>query len=393
MTIKRNPNEVVALTGIPLSHIAGFQEVADRENCIIMSRAVGIACTTLIEEGYSSKGFHVKAKSCDWGPMSGFVLEDPNLTKRRPEEVGKQEGDLEHAFKDWNAKATPLYISENRRSQLERSGVIVRATGGNSKNQIVWGKQYPGGGSGRNARNALRSMRFMLKYTKGNTLRNAPSQDMWAVRYMDENQAVHVGNISDKGAVYAMVNPVRLGGRGAGGVRMAMTGDYDLFSLCVRADLYRPGGSDRQGLDARMVSVRNLERNIKSGRQDVGEDRHLGNMSIRHQMIRNALNAAFTRRGYAGGNMVHHSDEAGRPFIDDIDMPVFAAVPRQQRPYGIEVLEDLREFWADWVKTGRYVPFLNPNWMGTLVFGKTVDGKQKDFGKDIFAQIHALRTD
>lgn len=395
MTVKNTFADVLELTGIPISHQQGFQDVANSQNCIIMSRAVGGACTQLIEEGYSSKGFHVKAKSCNWGPMSGFVLEDPNLTKRGPSEVEKQEHDLEHAFKDWNAKATPLYISEARRANLERSGVIIRATGGNSKNQIVWGKQYPGGGTGDSASKALRSMKFLLKYTEGGKLRNPPSPNMWAVRYMNPDEAVHTGSIKDNGAVYAMVNPSGLGGRGAGGVRMAITGDYDLFSLCVRSDLYRPGGSDRQGLDARMVSVRQLEKNIKAKRRDVGEDIHQGNMTIRHSIIRTELNDAFVRRGYTGGAMVHHSDEAGRPFIDDVDMPVFAVVPQQPRPYGLENLEDLREFWTDWVRTGQYVPFLNPNWMTWLVFGKTDSrtGKDVNFGKAIFADIRKRRVD
>ncbi len=32
-------------------------------------------------ESYASKGFHVKSKSCNWGPMAGFVLSDPRFTK------------------------------------------------------------------------------------------------------------------------------------------------------------------------------------------------------------------------------------------------------------------------------------------------------------------------
>lgn len=400
MTIKNTVNDVLELTGIPISHQQAFQEVANAQGCIIMSRAVGTACTQLIEEGYSSKGFHVKAKSCNWGPMSGFVLEDPNLTKRGPDEVGKQTHDLEHAFEDWNAKATPLYISEARRGALERQGVIVRANGGNSSNQIVWGKQYPGGGTGDNASKALRSMKFLLKKTDGNALRNAPAQIMWAVRYMNPQEAVHAGSIKDNGAVYAMVNPKGLGGRGSGGVRAAITGDYDLFSLCVRRDIYRPQSAKQAktntpGLDDRMVGVRTLEANIKKKLQDVGEDVHQGNMTIRHSIIRSALNDAFARKGYSGGAMVHHSDEAGRPFIDDVDMPVFAVVPHKANPYGLENLEDLREFWAGTVRNGDYVPFLNPNWMSWLAFGKTGTGGQKDqnFGKDIFAAIRKNRID
>ncbi|MEM7188183.1 MAG: anthrax toxin-like adenylyl cyclase domain-containing protein [Pseudomonadota bacterium] len=383
MALKNTPNEVLDLTGIPLTHQQAFQEVANAQRCIIMSRAVGTACTQLIEEGYSSKGFHIKAKSCNWGPMSGFVLEDPNLTKRRPDEVEKQQHDLEHAFKDWDAKATPLYITDARRRNLEGQGVIILA-GGGSNAKVYWGKQYPGGGVGDDAHKALRSMRFVLRKTDGNTLKNAPSKDMWAVRYHDESQAVHAGSIKDSGAVYAMVNPANLGGRGAGGVRTAVTGDYDLFSLCVRRDLYRPGGVGQRGHDARMVSVPKLEKNIKAKKQDVGEDIHMGNMSPRHHDVKNALNTAFQRRGYAGGNMVHHSDEAGRPFIDDVDMPLFAVVPGQPNPWGFENLGDLREFWASWIRTGQYVAFVNPHWMSWFSFGSQ--------GGSVFESIRAKRV-
>lgn len=370
MTITRNRNNIRDLTGIPINHQSAFQQVANQERCIIMSRAVGTACTQLIEEGYSSKGFHVKAKSCNWGPMSGFVLEDPNLTKRAPQDVEKQRGDLHHAFQDWNAKATPLYISEPRRAALEASGVIVRA-GGGGNTQIVWGKQYPGGGVGDNAHHALRSMRFVLRKTAGSSLKNAPHPTMWAVRYHGGETPDHAGNVKDSGAVYAMVNPSGLGGRGGGGVRMAMTGDYDLFSLAVQKNMYRPGlggDGDPAGTDQRMVGVRQLEKNITQRRNDVGEDTHLGNMTARHRMVRDGLNNAFRAKGYTGGNMVHHSDEAGRPFVDDVDLPVFAAAPGQLSPFGIADLGDLRQFWNRFAYY--YVIFFNPGWMSWLTLGQ-----------------------
>ena len=62
-------------TGMPVSHGRVFQDVANRMDCVISSRAVGPAVTQLLEEGYATKGFHNKAKSCPWGPMAGFVQE------------------------------------------------------------------------------------------------------------------------------------------------------------------------------------------------------------------------------------------------------------------------------------------------------------------------------
>ena len=48
---------------------------------VIASRQLNPLCTDLMMEGYAAKGFHIKAKTCDWGPMAGFVALDPCFTK------------------------------------------------------------------------------------------------------------------------------------------------------------------------------------------------------------------------------------------------------------------------------------------------------------------------
>src|SRR5687767_8456368 len=77
----RNTSLACQMSGMPIAHARGFQQVANDSRCMIASRSVGKYATTLILEGYASKGFHVKAKSCDWGPMAGFVLSDPRFGK------------------------------------------------------------------------------------------------------------------------------------------------------------------------------------------------------------------------------------------------------------------------------------------------------------------------
>ena len=135
MTILRG-DAAVNHVGYPLSHAKAFQRVANQKRCIIMGRAVGSACTGLIEEGYASKGFHCKAKSCNWGPMAGFVVEDPNLTKRTPDEFGKQWDDLVDSFHH-GASSVPLYITNHRRSWLEQNGYMTIRDRSNM-NQIIY---------------------------------------------------------------------------------------------------------------------------------------------------------------------------------------------------------------------------------------------------------------
>jgi hypothetical protein len=36
--------------------------------------------------------------------------------------------------------------------------------------------------------------------------------------------------------------------------------------------------------------------------------------------------------------MVHHPDEAGRPFVSDVDLPVFAVAPSEAKPFALSSL-------------------------------------------------------
>lgn len=113
--------EAHELTGIPASHGEVFQAVANSTRCMISSRAVGKYATGLILESYASKGFHNKAKSCNWGPMAGFVLADPRFTKApEADKQAKSLVDAEHH----GAKEVPVVISEARRRWLLKNNCM-----------------------------------------------------------------------------------------------------------------------------------------------------------------------------------------------------------------------------------------------------------------------------
>src|SRR5580693_9311219 len=67
--------------GMPVAHKQAFLDVAADQRCVIMVRATGPTCHGLLEEGYDTKGYRIHGKSCDWGPMAGFVMRDPRLNK------------------------------------------------------------------------------------------------------------------------------------------------------------------------------------------------------------------------------------------------------------------------------------------------------------------------
>lgn len=351
--------------GFPVNHAKAFQIVANQKRCIIMSRAVGKACTGLIEESYASKGFHVKAKSCNWGPMEGFVVEDPNLTKRQPGDFGKQWNDLVDAFAH-GAKSVPLYISNHRRSWLDRNGYMTIHDRSNLNAQIYRARQRDDND------HIVRSYEFKLKRCTGSKRPRGATTDMWSVYYHNsilDNTPIHTDrNVDDESnRVRAMVDSMG-DPKSVLGYRAAMTGDYDLFALWVHKSIYRPDNVDGLPSDNRMVTHSQLEQNIRNNRRRTGEDKHLGNVTGRLRQVRDALNLEIRRAGYRGGNMVHHSDEAGRPFVRDIDLPVIAFVPGRKRAYGLTDIGDIREFINVVAQPRGYVASFNPGWMSELVF-------------------------
>ncbi len=397
-SLLRAPYEIMLKTGVPLSHQVAFQEVADMSDTVIMSREVGYLCTTLIEEGYASKGFHIKAKSCDFGPMAGFVLEDPQLTKNK--NTTKQRKEIFKALNNHHATSAPIAISENRRLELLRLGMIavVKREGRNGFESYVVRANGMGKSRDGSQRSYYSGFQFRLIRLNQEELQgqNAPSNRMFAIEYLLPGQSVHVDHIrgSNSNLVHGLINPKGLGGTTAG-VRATVCGDYDLFSTAVSTGAYNPGGIDPitgqeiRGKDARLVSINLVSESIQrlgnphyhGARHDLLEDKHLGNISGRLREIRDLLNVAFRAKGYAGGNMVHHSDEAGRPLVDDVDLPVFAVVPGQPQPFALMNLDDLREFLHLWIGQD-YVFSFNPKWARHITSSGAIFAKAKENAKE-----------
>ena len=68
-------------TGFVMAHAAPCESVAARMTCIILFREPGKPAEGLIADNYGMKGFRIDTKSCNWGPMRGFVCADPRLSK------------------------------------------------------------------------------------------------------------------------------------------------------------------------------------------------------------------------------------------------------------------------------------------------------------------------
>jgi len=138
----------------------------------------------------------------------------------------------------------------------------------------------------------------------------------------------------------------------------AITGDYDLFAVWPFSNSYNasPYGDDHRPLgtvlgsvgDEERHNVEHLERHFTEG----GEGTKLGNITPRIYMVCQLINSIVGRQ------VLWHSDEAARPFLDDVDLPVIAFTPLGNY-VGIENILDFKAFISFCVKEGIRVSLSN----------------------------------
>ncbi|RLV60610.1 hypothetical protein D5018_05780 [Parashewanella curva] len=116
-------NNAVEASGVVSSHAAVLFDVAKRNNAIILVRPVNPDSTTLIEEGFATKDLHVKGKSSNWGPQSGFICCNQAYSKlatKPSADIGAFNKKVKESISGHYAKAVPLIISRERVFELEK---------------------------------------------------------------------------------------------------------------------------------------------------------------------------------------------------------------------------------------------------------------------------------
>lgn len=339
--------EAVTRTGMPEVHGRVFQGVANHTNCVIASREVGKWATGLLLESYATKGFHNKAKSCPWGPMAGFVLADPRFTKN-PDLAG-QRGALGKAIQH-GGDEIPLWITDERRRDLEGPLGRISRVGGNI-NEMVYEAGSPEGSP----------MKFVLR--RDSNAPGAHGRTLWAVFYArgESRMSNDLKSLNKADAnsgllpVMAMVDPA-CAASVRNTYRAATTGDYDLWAVFPKRENF-----SAKGMDARMVP--GSERFAQPLKAYAAENPDRGNLTQRIAQIRYQINQGVKAHGYEGGDVVHHSDEAGRPMVTSIDFPCVAFVPNKGADL-IASVGDLKTFIAQ--LGHEYVMALNPGWQRQL---------------------------
>jgi hypothetical protein len=396
-------------------HARCFQTVANQLECIIACRSVGKFVGQLLGEGYASKGYHIKAKSCDWGPMAGFVLNDarfgktsmvspassrsaspassshsgpPNMARRgslpfsslerdgslpspnmdrrsslpylQPERrqareiLANQRRAIETAVSSGSASTTLVCISQARKAWLEITNTITTSRLGDNNRHLLCSATSSVG----------KRMQFILIRSMNSS---ANGNLLWEV-YYDPSESLLSGTVLDQETgglkpVLALVDPARIGL----GYRAALTGDYDLWGVFSKVENYDPKGEDRRNIprsDRFSVSQSEFEEHA---------DPNMGNITNRIKDVKSKLNSALRREGgYQGGDLIHHGDEVGRPYVKSVELGFIAFVPHAKEAYFIATINDLKTFSQ--INLSKYHFSLNPGWASDLGFSVTSDG-------------------
>lgn len=379
MPLKTATDEQLRDEGISSAHAQSFLAAAKQEDCVILTRTPGKACLGPLAEGYDAKGFHIKGKSCDWGPMAGFLCVEPFFNKNG---VGGAAGNLKaHLHSLADAYETPkgaergvtcgvvqLEISEERRAWLLANGYIQQKI-----DQIVCEGEAPLPGATTKVpwmmQRDVKTGRWLVFYDPRALPRYQDGGDKVAEftkKVAELAATIKAPEIPSRFAGYrpllALTNPYPPYSD-ADGYKNAVTGDFDLFAVWPRSTdsakvkefAVRVGGmqattTTKQIGDAEGASsIGSVSGNISNGVYRIG------------QMLNSIIGA---RTNQARVNRIFHSDEGGRPGIDAIDSSVaftpdgrIYLFPQGSREFG--------EFVVECAKA-RFALFLNKAWIAPL---------------------------
>ena len=329
--------------GMPAAHEDAFLNVARSQRVVIITRATGPTCLGPLEEGYDTKGYRIHGKSCDWGPMAGFVMRDPRLNKyglgKAMFNFEKHEEALYHDRENqgWRASTTPLVISNARLAWLQGAGLLPGLRYDRAVQGYI-GIANHGGVLFNYALVEERGELFSVCFD------NRFAGCIWEQELGEGTKRPVHARLPKLEHMMAMTNPPDhgIGDRVAPHLK-AITGDYDLFAVWPYASAYdaRPGGDDHRPLGtvrgsnsrADRDNVTHLEENFTV----TGQGTKLGNITNRIYLVCQLINSLV------GRNVLWHSDESARPFLDDVDLPVAAFCPAGTH-FGIESVHDFDVF-------------------------------------------------
>ena len=364
--------------GFPTKHGQAVQEVANATDRIIVSRCAQEIGIQLLEENYASKGFGIKAKSCDWGPFAGFAMGHFQYSKFETGQERYQKqikffkdsghtGFANDRFHQVMAQPETLRLTTNRLRFLSNRGMITCDPG------IYDGATVSCTGP-------FGPVAFRLVHMSG-------SEACWAFLHVSKPpadlQALAKQNQGTAGVdptntwgiltyVKGMVNMLPEDRNLVDPAKNCAAGDYDLWGVFARkGSSMAKHGMDRQnrifagvnpnaaaGIKARVASlqqhtldtsVARTHKELIDGRMEsfkYTEDPEFGNVSALLMDTMHKINRAIKGKGYQGGRMVHHNDDMGNPFRNDVEKQLIAFIPNDR---------------AYFIDDGSYYAFIRPH--------------------------------
>lgn len=279
-------------------------EVAERENVIIGVRPVDEKSKSLIDSKlYSSKGLFVKAKSSDWGPMSGFIPVDQAFAKASARrDLDKFNDYAEQSIESGNAVSADLYLNQVRIDELV------------SKYQSLTALEFDAesGMYKTTATNGDQTVTFFLNKV------TVDSKDLWQVHYIKDGKLAPFKVIGD---------PVS---------KQPMTADYDLLTVMYSYSDLGPQDKVKQPLTweqwKESVTYEELTPKYKElynsevlyNKKDGAS---LGVVSDRLKALKDVINTSLGRTD--GLEMVHHGADDANPYAVMADnFPATFFVPK-----------------------------------------------------------------
>lgn len=350
--LSNNLAHACQVTGFVPQHAAVCESVAQRVNCIILFREPGVMAQSLIADSYAMKGFRIDTKSCDWGPMSGFVCMDPRLTKNSAYEAKNRKwtsealtGHIVHQFfgdvadLEWKADIMPIVISRKRIQELIEKKAI---------NPKVEGKDYVGESTKDSTMLCWRLVPATNATNKWLQASDATLSEYYVLcvnnRVMNPFKQEYPSGVKlilfrGHETILGLINP----GTHSRGFKACVTADYDLLSVWPKtgndrmsqqhnlsAAILNRGSRGDSPLPGNVTRLGKVDQRLQSGGHR--EHHRFGDVNARILNIKVLLNSALQGAGgYKGGNAIHHNDEAGNFALAKSDLkvclPVIGFVP------------------------------------------------------------------
>lgn len=383
-------------TGFGLEHANACEQVAHQFDAIVLFREPGEMAAGLIKDGYAMKGFRIDTKSCDWGPMSGFVCVDPRLTKNSIFHEKNKEwtsqaltGEIHEGFfghvvdKDWVGDYMPIVISLARMNELKAMGKIIprkegaeyvgESTASKGDTVLPWRLVPVGNASQPWLKGGTADQDYFVLCV------NKSGPRPFVLQYPPGARAV---KFRGHEVILGLINP----GTKDRGFKACVTADYDLFAIWPQAgardqmaarhkvmgQIQAGKGGQGQSLPSGVTRFDSIdERMNRKG----AEHHRFGAVSSRIMLVKTMINSALMTIGnYTGGNAIHHNDESGNFALAKGTLrdcfPLIGFMPMASpHPHGgpvpktflIESLPDFKELVL-YARSVGYVELLKDEW-------------------------------